>query len=148
VEGAGSWNALLGPTARDAEVLLSGSLDDFAGGTNNFGALLRWTDPTHWYKASLNGGTLSLLKQDGTRQTVLCSIPFFAFAHLSYTLRFHVYGSYLQAEVWSSALPEARWQISTTDTSLSSAGYTGLRFVLHDQSTVAITQFVAKGQKA
>jgi len=47
--GTGPHDAVLGPTAANAEVLFAGSVNTFSGA--NMGAVLRWTDTNNWYKA-------------------------------------------------------------------------------------------------
>ena len=138
--GNTSYSAVLGSSATNADVLVSGSLSSFANA--NFGAVLRWTDGNDWYKAYIDGGAFYLQKKVAGTSTILTSVPFAAQANTSYTIRFDVTGSTLNAKVWatSSAEPSA-WTLTTNDTSLT-AGTCGIR-VLTQAGTATFTSFKA-----
>ncbi len=138
--GNTSYSAVLGSSATNADVLVSGSLSSFANA--NFGAVLRWTDGNDWYKAYIDGGTFYLQKKVAGTATILTSVPFAAQANTSYTIRFDVTGSTLNAKVWatSSAEPSA-WTLTSNDTSLT-AGACGIR-VLTQAGTATFTSFKA-----
>jgi len=93
-----SYNAILGPTAANAEVVFTGSLSDLSN--NNLGAVLRWTDANNWYKAYIDGTNLVIQMNVNGTLTTLARAPFAATAVTSYTLRFNVVGTALSAKVW------------------------------------------------
>jgi hypothetical protein len=127
VAGSGNaFNAILGPTATDSEVLFTGSLSSFGG---NMGAVLRWTDTNDWYKAHIDGTNLVILKKVSGASTNLSTIAFPATGNTSYSLRFRVVGNTLYAKVWASSGSEpSSWAATVTDSSLAN-GHTGLRMV-------------------
>jgi hypothetical protein len=135
----GIFDAILGPTITNAEVVFSGSLSHF--GPSTLGALLRWKDANNLYKVYLDGSHLILLKDVAGIVTELKSVIFPAQEGKSYTFHFRAQNSFLSANVWPTNSPEpANWMVATTDTSLSS-GYGGLRMVLRNGITAQITSF-------
>jgi streptogramin lyase len=139
--GSGQYNALLGPTSTDAEVLFSGSLSSFT--QSNLGAILRWSDSKNWYKASINGTSLMIQKKVNGTLTLLSKTAFAATAGKSYTLRFRVVGSTLYAKVWQTANTEpTSWMITIADSSLLS-GRCGLHLQVQSTVTADITSFLA-----
>jgi hypothetical protein len=102
--GNGIYNAVLGSTATDAEVLFSGSMSSFSN--TNLGAVLRWSTTNNWYKAYINGTTLVVQKKVNGATTIIGSAPFTATAGASYTLRFRVVGTTLYARVWQTGTTE------------------------------------------
>jgi virginiamycin B lyase len=136
-----SYSAVLGPTATNADVVVSGSISHFA--SNNFGPVLRWTDGNNWYKAYIDGSSLILQKKVNGTTTTLKSVPFAASSSTSYTLHFRVSGTTLSANVWPSASAEpSSWMVAATDSSLIS-GQCGLR-LLSQSATTSITSFLAR----
>ena len=139
--GSGQYTALLGPTATDAEVLLSGSMSNFTKA--NFGAVLRWSNSNEWYKASINGNTLMIQKKINGTLTVLSKTSFAATGGTSYTLRFQVAGSALSAKAWeTNQIEPTNWMITATDSSLQS-GSCGINMQIQSTVTVDITSFLA-----
>ena len=139
--GSGPYNAVLGPTATDAEVLFAGSVSSF--NNNNLGAVLRWQDTNDWYKAYINGTQLVIQKKVKGTATILSQAAFPASANTAYNLRFRVVGTTLYAKVWATAATEpTAWTITTTDGSLSS-GQCGLRIQLLSSTSASITSFLA-----
>jgi len=139
--GSGQYNALLGPTSTDAEVLFSGSLSSFT--KSNLGAVLRWSDSKNWYKVSINGTSLMIQKKVNGTLTLLSKTAFSATAGTSYTLRFRVVGSTLSAKVWQTASTEpANWMITIADSSLLS-GRCGIHLQVQSTVTADITSFLA-----
>jgi hypothetical protein len=139
--GSSSYSAVLGASASNAEVTMSGSISAFSN--SNFGAVLRWTDGNNWYKAYVDGSNLTIQKKVNGTTTVIKSVPFTATAGTSYSIHFRVTGSTLTANVWASSASEpSGWMVSATDSSLTS-GYCGLR-VLTQSGTLTVTSFVAK----
>lgn len=139
--GSNNLNAVLGPSATDAEVLIDGSITAFGG--NNFGAALRWANNNNWYKAYISGGGLNLAKKVNGTISQLGSVPFQANINTSYTIRFNVSGTTLSAKVWQAGTTEpANWMITRTDTSLSS-GQGGVHTALKSGVKTNITSFKA-----
>ena len=142
--GNGVYNAVLGSTATDAEVLFTGSLSSYSN--TNLGAVLRWSNTNNWYKAYINGTTLVVQKKVNGATTILGSVPFTATPGTSYTLRFRVVGTTLYARVWQTGTTEpTNWLITVTDTSLSS-GFCGLRMQVASGVTASYTSFLATAQ--
>ncbi len=139
--GNRAYNAVLGPTVSDAEVLFTGSTSSFSN--NNLGAVLRWSDTNNWYKAYIDGTQLGVKKLVQGKYTTLGQAAFTATENTAYTLRFRVVGTKLQAKVWASSATEpGKWTITATDSSLS-GGQCGLRIQVVGTMTVSITSFVA-----
>lgn len=139
--GSGPYNAVLGPTATDAEVLFTGSLSSFSN--NNLGAVLRWQDSNDWYKAYINGTQLVVQKRVGGTTTTLSQANFTATANTPYDLRFEVVGTTLYAKAWAATSTEpSTWAITTMDSSLAS-GQCGLRVQALSATSASITSFEA-----
>ncbi len=140
--GQGSFNAVLGDPIADAEVLASGSVNQFTGNTN-FGTVLRWTDGNNWYKALLDGTHLNILKRVNGQSTTLESIHFTAQADRVYMLRFRAIGAMLFARAWRVDQTEPnRWLAITSDNSLTT-GRVGLRVVIQPTTIINVTSFTA-----
>ena len=138
--GNTSYSAVLGSSVADAEVVVSGSLSNYASA--NFGAVLRWTDGNDWYKAYIDGGTFYIQKKVAGSATTLTSTPFTAQANTAYTIRFQTFGSTLNAKVWATGSAEpSSWTLTTSDTSLTT-GDAGVR-VLTQGGTATFTSFQA-----
>jgi hypothetical protein len=141
--GSGTYDALLGPMATNAEIVCSGMISRFDH--TSFGAVLRWNDVENWYKASLDGTYLILSKKVAGVSTRLAMSPFAASAGTSYTLRFRIEGTTLLAKAWPTGTPEPpAWLVMIHDTSLPS-GFGGLRFMLKKSVTVNIGAFSETG---
>ncbi len=141
---ATSYTAVLGSSATNAQVQLSGSLSSFGG--NTLGAVLHWTDSNNFYKAYITGTNLVIQKKVKGAITALKSTPFTAKAGTSYTILFNLAGTTLSASVWATGTPPpASWMLSTTDSSLPS-GYCGLLVYLANGVTANTTSFQANSQ--
>ncbi len=137
--GTTPYNAILGPSGTDDEVLTSGSISSFSN--TNLGAVLRWTDTNNWYKAYINGTQLVLQKKVGGTTTTLKSAIFSATAATAYSIRFRIVGSTLSAKAWQVGTTEpASWTLTTTDTSLLS-GFSGLRIQLQSGVSASFSAF-------
>ncbi len=137
--GGTPYNAILGPSMNDSEVLWSGSSSAFKN--TNIGAVLRWTDTNDWYKAYIDGTNLVIQKKVKGTTTTLMSVAFPASAGTVYSLRFRVVGSTLSAKVWQSGMTEpANWMVTTSDSALAS-GFDGLRIQLQSGINATITAF-------
>ncbi|WP_052890046.1 hypothetical protein [Thermogemmatispora carboxidivorans] len=137
--GQGAYNAILGPTFSDGEVIFTGAINRFQQA--NLGAVLRWMDTNNWYKAYIDGSQLVLLKSSGGMQTRLAAVPFSAQANRFYSLRFRIQGDRLQARAWLAGTPEpSQWQVSARDSTFQS-GFGGLRLVLAQGSVISISTF-------
>lgn len=140
----GTYNAILGPTAMDAEIVLSASVNHFNAASVNIGAVLRWTDSNNWYKAFIDGTELVILKRINGSTTRLGAILFSAQDGASYTLRFRAIGATLFAKAWPSNNPEpAGWMLTVTDTgTLLLSGSGGLRVAVQTDTLVRVTSFL------
>jgi hypothetical protein len=136
-----AYNAILGPSTNDGEVVFSGALSSYTNG--NFGAVLRWTDTNDWYKAYISGTQLVIQSRVKGTSTVLSSANFTATAGTSYTIRFRVVANNLYAKVWPSNSTEpANWLATTTSTALTS-GFPGLRIQAASGATATISSYQA-----
>ena len=132
-----TYSGVLGPTLSNSQVLCSGSISSFSNA--NFGAVLRWQDGGHWYKAHVDGGHLVLQKKVGSTLTNLGSVSFPAGAGVNYTLRFQAIGAVLYAKVWMTGSAEPGWMVQATDSTFAS-GQGGLR-LLSQGGSVSYTSF-------
>lgn len=142
--GQGTFNALLGPMITNAEIVFSGTVNHFAQGKVNMGAVLRWTDDHNWYKALSDGSKLEILKRVKGTATQLGSIPFSAQEGVPYTLRFRVLGAALFVKAWQSNQPEPPgWTLRATDTSAGlTTGFGGIRVLVHAGTVIRVTSFL------
>lgn len=139
--GQGFFNAILGPQDANEEVFYSGSVSHFDQTRDNLGAVLRWTDNNHYYKAYFDGANVILIKKSGGITTRLAAVPFAAQDEVSYSLRFRAVGQELFVRVWPSAGPEpTTWAITSNDNTLAT-GFGGLRVLLEPGITVTVTRF-------
>ena len=142
--GNSIYNAVLGSTVTDAEILFSGSMSSYSNA--NLGGVLRWANTNNWYKAYISGTTLIIQKRVNGATTILGSVPFAAKAGTSYSLRFRAVGTTLYARVWQTGTSEpTSWMIAVTDTSFSS-GFCGLRMLAQNGATASYTSFLATSQ--
>ena len=142
--GSTNYNAILGPSATDAEVLFTGSISNFKN--TNIGAVLRWTDGNDWYKAYIDGTSLVVQKKVSGSARVLGSTSFHATGGTSYTLRFRIVGTALYAKVWQTGNSEpTNWMVTVTDSSFSS-GYCGLRVLDQNSAVADFTSFIATAE--
>ena len=135
------YNAVLGSTIGNAEVLVSGSISSFSNA--NLGAVLRWKDTNNWYKAYISGTSLIIqAKINGSYRTV-STTAFNATASKSYTIRFRAVGSNLYAKAWATGTTEpTAWMATGTDTALQT-GYCGVRVQLQSGVTIKFSSFLA-----
>jgi DNA-binding beta-propeller fold protein YncE len=139
--GSGPYNAVLGASATNAEVLFTGSMSSFTN--NNLGAVLRWQNTNNWYKAYINGTSLVIQARVNGTTTTLTQAAFPASANTAYNLRFRVVGTTLYAKAWvTTATEPAAWTATTTNSSLSS-GQCGLRTQVLGATSASITSFQA-----
>lgn len=137
--GQGAFNAIVGQSLTNAEIVLTGSISLFAN--TNMGAILRWENPTTFYKAYLDGQQLVLLKRTGNRQTILAKVAFPAIANTRYDLRFLAQGTMLAARAWPADAPEPKqWMVTAQDSAIQN-GVGGVRAVIVPGATVTITSF-------
>lgn len=142
--GNNIYNATLGPSAGNADVLFSGSISSFSGA--NLGAVLRWTDANDLYKGYIDGTNLVIQKRVGGTSTTIATTPFAATAGTSYSLRFRAVGTTLTAKVWpTSATEPSNWMLTVTDSALAS-GSCGLRVQIQTGTIITITSFVATAE--
>ncbi len=133
------YTATLGPTITDTELLLSASLDTFK--SSHIGVALRWQDDQNYYKVLIDQSQLRLFKRVNNQTSTLMTTPFAAQANTSYTIRFRVVGSTLQAKAWQTGSTEpATWIATATDNSFQS-GLGGLRPQLDQNVTLQVSLF-------
>jgi hypothetical protein len=136
----GTFNALLGPATRDADVTISAQINEFTG-TVNLGVVLRWQDANNWYKALIDGTRLRVIRNiQGTTDT-LSSMPFNAQGGRFYDLRFRALGTMLLAKVWLAGTQQpTAWMIVTMDSGLNT-GQAGIRVVMLRNTIVTVKSF-------
>lgn len=140
--GQGTFNAILGPTKDNTDVLASITTSRFGAGLVNMGVVVRWQDTNNWYKALIDGTHLSVIKHINGIGKQLATVPFQARGGVSYTLRFRTLGATLFAKVWPTATPEpTTWMIITSDTSLAT-GQGGIRIVVQNDVVVRVSTFL------
>lgn len=137
-----NYNAVLGPTVSDADVLFAGKMSNFQ--YSNIGSVLRWTDTNNWYKAFLDqGDDLVIQKKVNGNITVLGTIDFHANANTTYYLRFRAVGNTLYAKAWNASNTEpTNWTLTVTDNTFAT-GRVGLRSLTQSGITASYTSFVA-----
>ncbi len=136
--GVSYYTGLLGPSFANGEVLASGSISRY--NPSHLGAILRWSDNSHYYKAFIDGQQLHLIKRDGKNAPTLQAIPFTAQANVSYTIRFRAFGTTLEARVWQTGTTEpTAWMVTGTNNTFPS-GRGGMRPQL-DQNVTLQTNF-------
>jgi len=142
--GQGFFNAILGPLVANEEVVYSGSVSHFDNLRDNLGAVLRWTDGNHYYKAYLDGVQLVLIKRVAGVVTRLGAVRFPAQGGVRYSLRFRVVGTQLLVRAWPARGTEpGTWMIAASDGELAS-GFGGLRALLEPGITITVTTFVER----
>jgi len=139
--GSTAYNAVLGPTETNADVVVSGSVSSFSN--TNLGAVLRWTDTSNWYKAYIDGANLIIQSRINGTATTLTSVAFKATAGTSYTIHFHAAGTTLTANVWQTSATEPTGWMATATNSVLPAGFCGMRAQVPSGVTVKITSFKA-----
>src|SRR6266496_121093 len=122
--GSTAYNAVLGPTETNADVVVSGSVSSFSN--TNLGAVLRWTDTSNWYKAYIDGANLIIQSRINGTATTLTSVAFKATAGTSYTIHFHAAGTTLTASVWQTSATEPTGWMATATNSVLPAGFCGV----------------------
>lgn len=139
----GAFNAVLGALNANAEVLVTGTVNQFvAGGKVNLGVVLRWTDTNNWYKALIDGTNLQILSRVNGVTTSLALMPFPAKGGVTYNLRFRVTGANLFARAWQNGQPEpATWMLTVANTALTQ-GMGGVRVLVQTATVVRVTSFL------
>jgi hypothetical protein len=138
---SGPANAVLGPSATDSEVVVTGSLSSVSG--TNLGAVLHWQDANNWYKAYIDGASLIVQKKVAGSYAGLGSALFTATAGTAYSLHFQIIGTTLAARVWPAGTAEpATWMVAVADGDLTS-GFAGLRIQMAGGMTAQVTAFLA-----
>lgn len=129
------YNAVLGQSATNAQILLTGSMSVFSN--TNLGGVLRWTNTNNWYKAYIDGSNLIIQKKVNGSTSVLKSVPFAASSATAYSIRFQIIGVTLSVKVWAANGSEpANWMATASDLSLSS-GYCGIRSQVQNNGAIA-----------
>ena len=139
--GNTGYNATLGSTATNSQVLLTGSMNSFTKA--NFGPVLHFQNANHWYRAYLDGSKLIIQKRVGTLATKLSSVAFPATGGTSYSIRFQIVGSTLSAKAWAAGTTEpSNWMATATDSTIA-AGQCGIHAVVAKGSVASFTSFTA-----
>ncbi len=134
-----SYTTTLGSSATNVSVLFSGLMSSFSSGNSNIGAVLHWTDNSHWYRAYIDGTNLVIQKAGSS--TPLATTKFSASTNSGYFIRFSITGSTLSARVWVAGQAEpTTWNVTANDSSYTS-GYCGLRVQLQNGVTAKYTTF-------
>jgi len=138
----GAFNAILGPSNANVEVVFSGAVNQFTqNGGINMGAVLRWTGGNNWYKALIDGTKLQILKRVNGKTTSLGSVAYKAQSGTSYTLRFRAFGAAFSVKAWPSSQPEPNaWMLTVMDAAFST-GFGGLRFLMQNNTVIKVTMF-------
>lgn len=139
--GNGAVDATLGPEQSNVDVLIRGSVNYFGSGAN-LGVVLRWSNAQNWYKAFVDGQSLTILKSVKGVSSQLRTIPFAAQGGRMYAIRFRAIGAMLFVRAWRSDMQEPnQWMIVTSDLNLTS-GKAGIRVVLVPDTVMSMTSFV------
>ncbi|HVB74273.1 MAG TPA: hypothetical protein VNE38_12020 [Ktedonobacteraceae bacterium] len=140
--GNGAFNAVLGPLSTNAEVVFNASVNHFAAGNVNMGAVLRWTDSKNWYKALIDGARLQILSSVNGTITSLATMPFQARDGVTYSLRFRTLGANLFVRAWQSNQTEpVNWMLTVSNTALTQ-GMGGLRMLTQSVTIIKVTSFL------
>jgi len=142
---AGEQTAILGNAFSDGELVVTGTASDFTN-DNQLGVALRWTDDFHYYKAYLTGNQFILIKRlNGTSNfsQPVQAVTFTTKPNVSYSIRFRIVGSTLEARAWQSDQTEPTgWMFKITDNSQPfQSGFGGIRTNVIAGATVTITSF-------
>jgi subtilase family serine protease len=125
-------------SATNISVLFSGEMSSFSNSTH-IGAVLHWTDSSHWYRAYIDGTNLVIQKASGS--TVLATTKFSASTNTGYFIRFNITGTTLSARAWAAGQAEpTSWMVTATDSSYTS-GYCGIHVQLQNGVTAKYTTF-------
>jgi hypothetical protein len=140
-------NALLGqPLQENVEVLLTGSVNRFAGEKVNIGIALRWTDTNNWYKVLIDGAHLTILKRANGKTIQIGSMPFKAQGNATYSLRVRMVGVIFFARAWQSDTVEPNnWMLTASDTTgtVLPSGKVGVRVLVQNNTIIKIRSFLA-----
>ncbi len=134
-----SYTAELGSSATNVSVLFSGLMSSYSSGNSNMGAVLHWTDNSHWYRAYIDGNNLVI--QRAGSSTPLATTKFSASSNSGYFIRFSIIGTTLTARAWAAGQVEpTNWMVTANDSNYAS-GYCGVRVQLQNGVTAKYTTF-------
>src|SRR5262249_26836134 len=123
--GQGALEAVIGLTANDVDVTISGTVNQF-GNTVNLGIVLRWTDTNNWYKAFIDGTQLVIIKNKTGQATptTIAHMDAKSTAGIAQTLRFRALGTMLFAKTWPSGSAEPpNWMLVADDHTFSTGQF-------------------------
>lgn len=84
--------------------------------SNQQGALLRYTDTTHWYAAYLRGTQIRI----DSAAASLANVAFSEVANTEYWMRFNITGTRLSVRVWADGTTEpTTWNLTAVDSTLT-----------------------------
>ncbi|GAA0738849.1 poly-gamma-glutamate hydrolase family protein [Dactylosporangium roseum] len=140
------WATLVHPTSTtDQQISVTVATDALATGGSHFAAAgLRFTDTNNTYLARLDFSTsatvtLTLRKRVAGTETLLATASANALIHAAgrrFGLTFSAVGSTLSARTWLDGTAEpVGWQVTATDTDISSGPSVGLRGILSSANT-------------
>lgn len=137
--GISYYTGVLGSSFANGEVVASGAVSQY--NPSHFGAILRWIDNNHYYKAYIDGQQFHLIARNGNHAPSLQTVPFTTQANVPYTIRFRAFDSTLEARVWQTGTTEpTTWMVSGTDHTFH-AGQGGLRPHLNQNVTLQVGFF-------
>jgi hypothetical protein len=142
--GTGIFNAIIGPSLSDATVVMSGSMNSFQTSStrvSSIGAVLRWDDTLHWYKAFIDGNIFGIEKSVNGHVVLLTSVPFVAMPETQYSIRFAARGTTLLARIWTGPTEPMGWTLTMQDSSFTN-GAAGIRISLQPGETATTTLFL------
>lgn len=140
--GDGALDAIIGDPTPNVDVTVTGMINVFDN-NNNFGVVLRWIDPNNWYKAYIDGKSLTILKTINGKASIIQQTAIPAKAGVAQTIRFRALGTTLFAKTWQSNTPEPQdWAMVVDDHALTN-GQFGIRVIVDPATTVTIMSFNA-----
>jgi hypothetical protein len=107
------------------------------------GLALRVTDASNLYYTYYAGGVLYIAKKVAGTYTPIGSNNFVLTLATAYHLRFAVIGSALYSKIWQDTTVEpASWLVTTTDTSFTGSGKTGIEVFSSTSGTITVDNFL------
>lgn len=113
-------------TSADGEILL---LTETTGTAASIGAVIRATAGNTYYTVHLSSGSFRVQKENaGTLSAVGTGTTFTQTASTWYFIRARIQGSTIQGKIWlATAAEPVAWQQTQTDTTITAAGWFGIR---------------------
>src|SRR5579884_90531 len=137
---SGIYNAILGPTSSNVEILATFTFVQLQG--SDVGVVARWNDTNDWYKLGVNNGQFFIVKDVAGTKTTLSSMAFTPQSGSTYTMRFAADGTTLAGKIWLAGTAEPDWQLVVTDSSFNN-GHVGIRPAVASGMDVRVSWFGA-----